>query len=283
MIISTSVENSWKDPGTGKTFSFNGEGMFLDSKGKGPQKGFQNDDKFGDWLHSYVQAQLLQEGLTVKMVSNNVPIFFSPHAFDTPKKLLVLICGSGRIKSGIWSVGICAYRGLKAGSILPCLEEAKKRDMEVVVLNPNHPNSSYNHSEEIFSDIIIPSNPERVWIIAHSMGGSSTCQIISKNPSWCIQHVKAFALTDGCESKVKSKGYKINEWSHLKGINWIRSEKPLNSPLKDGESTKHRSAETNDHPLTTFMAFPFIWEFFDENGANSDKSPDLPNDFIDKE
>lgn len=282
MIINR-VENEWNDPGTGKTFSFNTSGDFVDSKGQGPQKGFQNNDKFGDWLHSYVQQQLIHEGLTVKMFDNNVPIFYSPGAFKSAKKLLVLICGSGRIKAGVWSVGICAYRGLKAGSILPCLTEAKKREMEVVVFNPNHPNSNYKHSEEFFNKLIIQSNPERVWIIAHSMGGSSTCQIISQNPNWCIHHLKAFALTDGCENLVKADGYKINKWSHLKGINWIRSNKPLNSPLKDGESTKHRSAETDDHPLTTFKAFPFIWQFFDENGANSDKSPDLPEDFIGKE
>ena len=277
------VENSWTDLGTNTTFSFNEEGMFVDSEGQGPQKGFQNNDKFGDWLHDYVQQRLIEEGLISQTVGNGVPIFLTPDALNSAKKLLVLICGSGRIMAGLWSVGVCAYRGLNAGSVLPCLVEAKKRGMEVIIFNPNHPKSSYTHPEEVFHDLVIPSNPERVWIIAHSMGGSSTCDIISENPEWCIQHVQAFALTDGCEGLVHAKGFRINEWSHLKGINWIQSKKEVNKPLKDGYSTKHRSAATNDHPLTTFMAFPYIWEFFDENGANSDASPPLQDDFVGNE
>ena len=83
-----------------------------------------------------------------------------------------------------------------------------------------------------------------------------------------------------CEIRVKARGFKINLWSHLKGINWIRSNLPINSPLTDGSSTKHRSAETNDHPLTTFKAFPYIWQFFDENGANNESSPTLDEDFV---
>lgn len=277
------VENSWTDPGTGKTLSFNNEGMFVDSEGNGPQKGFKNSDKFGDWLHAYIQQRLIEEGLVVQKVGNGVPIFHTPNAYNSPKKLLVLICGSGRIMAGLWSVGVCAYAGLKAGSVLPCLEEARKRNMEVIILNPNYEKSTYKHAEEVFHDYIIPSNPERVWIIAHSMGGSSTCDIVSQNPEWCIQHVPAFALTDGCEGLIHSKGFKINKWSHLKGINWIQSNEEVNSPLEDGYSTMHRSAATNDHPLTTFKAFPYIWEFFDQNGASSDQSPPLPEDFVGEE
>lgn len=274
------VENSWYDNGTKRTFSFDTSGMFVDKYGKTPQIGFNNDYKFGDWLHSYVQQRLITEGLLVKMVGKCTPIFYSPKAFDSPKKLLLLICGSGRILAGLWSVGVCAYRGLDAGSVLPCLTEAKKRDMEVIIFNPNHPNSSSNHTSEIFRQLIVPSNPDRVWILAHSMGGDSTCNIIAENPQFCIQHVEAFALTDGCEKRVRAEGFRIGKWCLLKGVNWVRSEAEVNKTLGEGDATIHRSAQTSDHPLTTFMAFRYIWEFFDENGANDVKSPQLPENFI---
>ncbi|OHT03596.1 hypothetical protein TRFO_28963 [Tritrichomonas foetus] len=277
----TRVENSWTDPGTGKTLHFNEDGKFIDDEGNGPQKGFKNDNKFGDWLHAYVQQCLIDQGLIEFKVDGKVPIFHTKNAFNSPKKLLVLICGAGRILAGLWSVGVCAYHGINAGSVLPCLVEAQKRDMEVVIFNPNHPKAIMtSHSERIFRDFVIPANPERVWIIAHSMGGSSTCSIISANPEWCIGHVAAVAMTDGCEGTVRAKGFKINAWCHLKGINWVKSKEEVNSPLTAGYSAMHRSANTNDHPLTTYKAFTHIWEFFDENGADKDESPPLPEDFV---
>lgn len=279
--MNNSIPNSWLDPGTGKTFSFSENGSFVDSEGNGPQKGFKNDNNFSDWLHSYVQQKLLEEGLLIKEVSNNIPIFHTPDAFHGAKKLLVLICGIGRIMAGLWSVGVCAYHGLNAGSVLPCIYEAKKRNMEVIILNPNYSKlSMLFHVETVFNELIIPSNVERIWIIAHSMGGWYTCSFISKNPQWCIEHISAFALTDGIEPTIHAKGFLLHKWSHLKGINWIRSNEPLNKQLVDGSTLQHRSAETNDHPLTTLTAFPFIWEFFDENGANSDKSSELTETFI---
>ena len=114
------------------------------------QKGFKNSDKCGYWLHAYIQQRLIEEGLVVQKVGNGVPIFHTPNAYNSPKKLLVLICGSGRIMAGLWSVGVCAYAGLKAGSVLPCLEEARKRNMEVIILNPNYEKSTYKHAEEVF-------------------------------------------------------------------------------------------------------------------------------------
>lgn len=278
--MSSEIHFSWNDPGTGKIFSFNEEGMFVDSDGKGPQKGFKNDNNFGDWLHAYIQQNLMKKGLVIREVEKNVPIFHTPDALNSAKKLLVLISGTGRIMAGCWSVGVCAYHGLKAGSVFPCLEEAKKRGMEVIILNPNHPKASSSHSRNVFANVIIPSNPERVWIIAHSMGGASTCSIISSNPKFCIEHVPAFALTDGLEGIIFAVGYKINKWSHLRGINWVRSNKEINTDLMNGASMRHRSAATNDHPLTTFKAFPYIWEFFDENGADKESSPPLPESFI---
>ena len=184
--------------------------MLVDSDGNVPPNGIHKNDSFVDWLHSYVQQQLIEKGLIIHYVGDNVPIFHTPGALNCAKKLLILVCGSGRIMAGLWSVGVCTYRGLRAGSVLPCIEEARKRDMEVIILNPNHPKAAkrYKHSEIVFSEMIIPSNPSRVWIIAHSMGACTTCNSISSNPEWCIQHIAAFAFTDGCEKLIRESNHK---------------------------------------------------------------------------
>ncbi|KAH0786700.1 FAM172 family protein [Histomonas meleagridis] len=273
------VSESWKDPGTGKTLHFNEEGMFVDDEGKGPQKGFKNDNHFCDWIHDYVHNKMLEMGLVMEMF-HEVPIYRTKDALNSPQKLLVLICGAGRIMAGLWSVGVCAYHGLAAGSVLEALKEGQKRGMEAIILNPNYARSRFNHCNKVFEELIIPGNPENVYIICHSMGGASTTDIISQNPEWCIDHVRAIAMTDGCEGYAKASGFKVNKWCHEIGINWIRSDKEINQELGSGPSTMHRSAATNDHPLTTWKAFPYIWELFDQKEA---AGPVNKDDFVGKE
>ncbi|OHT07140.1 hypothetical protein TRFO_01245 [Tritrichomonas foetus] len=285
------TENSWTDPGTGKTLHFDEEGNFVDDEGKGPQKGFKNDDKFGDWLHEYVQGQLELRGLQKMIIPDDneqgTPIYLTPNALNNPENLLILICGSGRIHAGLWSVGVCAYRGLAAGSVLPCLDEAQKRNMEVIILNPNHPGSRLLrgefkeqfgmilHSLYVFKNIIIERcQPKHAYIICHSMGGECTISAIEEFESWFRNTVVAVAMTDACTSRIKSRD--LTKWCISRCINWVRSKQPLGTDLGVGDMCLEKSAETNDHPLTTFKAFPQIWEFFDQmaSSANQQQNED---------
>lgn len=270
-------DNEWHDKGNDTIFHFNDEGKFVDSEGNGPQKGFLNNNEFCDWLTAYVQRQLIRRGLKTINVPNDPegsPIYFTPNAFNNPEKLLVLICGSGRIHAGLWCVGVCAYSGLNAGSILPCLDEATKREMEVVVLNPNHTGSRllkerYNddfgmitHSLAVFEDHIIPANPSHCYIICHSMGGICTLEALEKNSDWFLEKVRAVAMTDACTSPLQKT--ELTNWCMKHCINWVRSKEELNEELSPDDCCSCRSAATNDHPLTTWKAFQFIWEFFDK-------------------
>lgn len=154
------VQQSYTDDATGKILSFNEEGMLVDTEGNGPPNEIHKNGSFVNWLHSYVQQRLIEEGLIIDYVGDDVPIYRTPGALNSAKKLLILVSGSGRIMAGLWSVGVCTHRGLRAGSVLPCIEEARKRDMEVIILNPNHPKAAkrYKHSEIVFDEVIIPSN-----------------------------------------------------------------------------------------------------------------------------
>ena len=260
----------WIDPGTNKTFSFNEDGKFVDENGNPPQNGFRNDQKFSDWLHSYVQKEMVARDLKITRV-DGVPIFHSKNAFNSPNKLLVLNCGSGRIMAGLWSVGLVAWHGLKAGSVLYYIDECFKRGMEVIVLNPNFSEFSDNVTK-VYNELIIPGNPKHVYIICHSMGGYDTIRAIHCNPEWAINHIRAIAMTDAIEMRIDNDEYQIDKWSHQIAINWIRSNKELNEELGEGDFSMLRSAGTNDHPLTTWHAYPYIWEFFNSKGADSEPS-----------
>lgn len=268
----------WFDQTTSALLHFNEEGKFVDESGNGPQKGFKNDDNFSDWLHDYVQAELEKRGLVRRLVPDvegGAPIYHTAGALNNPEKLLVLICGAGRIHVGLWSVGVCAYHGLNAGSVLPCLDEAQKRGMEVIILNPNHRGSRLlgnefksfgmiSHTCWVFKHIIMDiSKPQNVFIICHSMGGACTCSSINAFPDFFKQHVKAIAMTDACTESLASRDLK--DWCFERCVNWVRSKEELNKDIGIDYSKicMMRSAATNDHPLTTYKAFPHIWEFFD--------------------
>jgi hypothetical protein len=262
------VPNLWHDKGTDADFTFNESGEFVDSTGRAPGPGFSlSDRELVDWLHSFVQQRLTSLGLERRTLPDGSAFIYStPWAFDSARDLLVLICGDGRIMPGLWSIGVCVYKGLAAGSVLPMIDQARRRNMEIAILNPNSAfwhAGKVAHIRRVFESLIIPAAPARVWIIGHSFGGV-VLDVLRRTPAWTIEHVKAIAMTDGFETAIAAAGFQINRWCHEHAINWVCSTADVNSDLPNGPSARHRSAGTRDHPLTTHMAFEYIWQFFDE-------------------
>jgi hypothetical protein len=277
-------EDQWIDPITKQTLHFNEEGMLVDAEGNGPKIGFVPSDKFSVWVHQQVTRKMLEEGLVETQIpEDGAPIYHTKGAFNSPEKLLVLIQGTGRVRAGMWSTRVCAYSGLSAGSALSGIKEAKARGMEVVVLNPNDERNSMftkryktnigmvRHTLACFEDLIIPGNANRVFILCHSMGGECAVSVLKKFPEWSISHITAIAMTDARESRVNVDGLKMRQWCLDHNVNWICSSEEANKQLRDGIASKHFSAGTDDHPLSTFKAWTFIWEFFDKRGVNQEK------------
>lgn len=279
-------EDIWYDSGLKAEFHFNEEGQFVDNEGKRildhPKEDgkFVNDNNFCDWLHGYVERRMAAEGLQMILAPENKgsPIWFTPNAFNSPENLLVIICGSGRIHAGVLSVGVAAYHGLDMGTDLPWIKYAKEHNMEVVVLNPNHSGASKikekygtslhcaRHSLYVFEKHIIPGNPQNVFILAHSAGGISACELLNLFQEWYVQHVKFTALTDAVEDNVRDKTGLTKEYLARRMINWVRSKEPLDKVIGKTSLCQHRSANTDDHPLTTGKAMPCILANFEKFG-----------------
>ena len=288
MEIDSDVPDSWNYPENGITYSFNEKMVLVDSEGNQAPKSITTNNDFSNWVHAYVQKRLLEKGLVVSIVGGEggAPIFHTPNAFKNPKKLLLLCCGSGRIHAGLWSVSICGHYGLIEGTVLPCLDDAQKRGIEVVIFNPNHSGSKIltkrypklygmiAHTLCVYEDFIIPGNPEHVFIICHSMGGSCTLSAIEKFPEWFLDHVEAVAMTDAVEMKIHNqKSLNMKKWSYEHCINWVCSEDPIDTILPEGVTSVHRSAGTIHHALSTGMAYPYIWTYFDSFGAENGQYP----------
>ena len=258
--MSTTVSQTYNDATSGKKFHFNEARDFVDEAGEKVTGKFNlRDQALPDWLHAWVQDRLVTDfGLEKFHTKSGTDIFVSENALNSPEKLLVLCCGSGRIFAGLWSVGVCVYRGLNAGSVFPMIDKARERGMEVIVLNPNTESA---HMPKVFNDHIIPGNPGKIWMVSHSMGGYGTCQVLNEHPEWSMEHFKAIAFTDAVEDDVTLPA----EWTREHIINWVCSKEEVNKELgRSSCVTSQRSAGTTDHPLSTFMAFDHIWTFFDE-------------------
>jgi hypothetical protein len=258
--------------------------MFVDSAGRGPTTRFKMSDVFAAWLRAYVEKRLERDFGLLKLripdQNDGAPIFHTLGAIDSPENLLVIVCGSGRIFAGVWSVGVCAFHGLDAGTVFPCLAEAARRRWEVMILNPNHAGSALLPRKDgwpqfgmtvqtlhVFEHVIIErSRPRRVFAICHSMGADCMLSVFERLTDWVRERVAAVAMTDGTMSELEDK--EPTEWCLQKCINWVRSDQPLNTSLRDGPMCRMRSAETDDHPLTTFTALRFIWDFLDHMAAN---------------
>lgn len=207
---------------------------------------------------------------------NGSPIWYSSNAFNSPEKLLVIICGDGKMRAGMLSVGASAYYSLDFGSDLPWIKFAKENGMEVVILNPNHLGSErikekYNtemrivkHSLYVFDKLIIPSNPKNVFIMAFSAGGYGVCGLMNNFHSWYMQHVKFTALADTVEDKVLVKSDVFERYLDTRCINWVKSQEPLDKKLKTTKLFRHRSANTNSHSLCPPKARPCIFKKFEQ-------------------
>ena len=278
-----SMSDKFYDPNTKENWHFNEKGDFVNEQGKCRKKGspFRCSDDYREWVHAYVQRKLIERGLIehkVPNTANGAPVFVTPNARNSPENLLVLICGSGEIYAGVWSIGVCSWKGLNCGTVLPYLDEAQKRNMEVIVLNPNHsgsseiPGSGYGsvkHTKWVFENMIMPANPRNIYIIAHSAGGMCTCTALKSYPYFCKERVRAIALTDACTRDLDDT--EMSEWWRERSVNWVQSSAPLNETLgvDPSEMCMQRSAAIEKHPDTQYMAYPHIWELFDEHAPAS--------------
>nr|XP_040221613.2 FAM172 family protein homolog CG10038 isoform X3 [Anopheles coluzzii] len=241
-------------------------------------------EALGDVITQYVYERLEEkEGLKKLYVPADVPpeeatfVFSTVEKLDRPKKLLVLIHGSGVVRAGQWARSLIINDCLDSGTQIPYIRRGRELGYEVLLLNTNDnyrtvkgarkpirgSRNPTEHAATVLEQYILASRPESVAIVAHSYGGVVTVELAQRFPDFFRDKVFAVGFTDSvhASSLVPDALKKI-------GRNWVTAKDPLDTPLT---ITKHdiprHSAGHIKHEMTSYSCMSALFEFLESRYA----------------
>ncbi len=167
-------------------------------------------------LTDYVYELLEEKGLYKQFLPDDIPeeeatfIFSTQKELQNPKKLLILIHGSGVVRAGQWARSLIINHSLDAGTVLPYVEKAKSLGYEVIITNTNDNyrkgraiqgnESPQQHAELVWYKYVREANPESIAIVAHSYGGVVTTSLAKLFAADFSKKVFGVGFTDSVHS-----------------------------------------------------------------------------------
>lgn len=190
-------------------------------------------------------------------------IYLSKNALTTKDTLLVLIQGSGVVRPGQWSRAVIINESLELGSMFPYIERAQRNGWEIMILNPNLNEISFDdgdgmdfggegglsfskklgsmtvegnetpehHCQYVWDNFIKKSKADNIVIVAHSYGGYTITLLATHNAFDFTHRVTALALTDSVHSRASIKGQPVIEWFDRNARDWVASKELLDKDL----------------------------------------------------
>lgn len=163
------------------------------------------------------------------------------------ERALVLIQGTGDVRSGYWARSVCMNDTVELGSMIPDIDFARQYGFSVLVMNPNYfvskkkvkvdsrirgmnQHSNYCWKRYVEGDAC-PA--KEIFIVAHSAGGGCAHEIIVKNEKTMLNKVRAIALTDACHGKFyKEMDKEGKKWAKESCVAYDASDTSLDTPLE---------------------------------------------------
>ncbi|XP_062533652.1 FAM172 family protein homolog CG10038-like isoform X3 [Armigeres subalbatus] len=254
-------------------------------------------EALGETITDAVYQKLEKDvGLKKLFLPNDVPheeatfIFSTTENLVKPKKLLVLIHGSGVVRAGQWARSLIINHSLESGTQIPYVDKGRELGYEVLLTNTNDnyrkasdgaskgikgSRNPTEHAVSVFEKYIIPSEPEAVAIVAHSYGGVVTVELAQKFPQFFKEKVFAVGFTDSVHSSSL-----VPEVLITIGRNWVTSKEPLDTTLTISKRDLPRySAGHIKHEMTSYTCMDALFKFFEQRyeqfkGASDSSGPD---------
>ena len=214
---------------------------------------------------------------------------------------LLIATGNGKVRAGVFSRQHLLTSGLECSSAVQFVREAKKRNTNVIVIDPNvhgdrlgmvtfeksmmHLFRRWEERKEISSLDQSPLLEQKnLFVLSHSQSGAQLIRYLLTKSEWYLPRIRAIAFTDSTHN---IQWTKRNNQEALKKllesdecVYFKRSDQNIDhilNPLSSiGEVVdtdkfwKHRfgkiktlCAGTSEHSLTNWFARYHIWDHFD--------------------
>lgn len=225
---------------------------------------------------------------------NNAFVFSSQKKLESPKKLMILIHGSGVVRAGQWARSLIINESIDHGTMLPYIKKARDLGYEILITNGNDnyrlingkrkeipgSKSPEDHARMVFERIVVPANPESIAIVAHSYGGVVTMSLARNFRDFFKEKVFALGFTDSVHYTPRNEE-ELLEFLHGIGRNFVSSQKPLNEQLSEKVDDIPRfSAGHVKHEWTSYSCRDALFEFLEGKheefmGGNASKKARL--------
>ncbi|KXN67699.1 hypothetical protein CONCODRAFT_10186 [Conidiobolus coronatus NRRL 28638] len=173
-------------------------------------------------------------------------VYCSNGALKGANVLVLLIQGNG-LQPLIWDNDQCINKDFKTGSMIEIIEKLTSNNYEVMCLNPNEntfingspnvncsresiqiPNHSTPelHTVTTFKELILPSSPRKIIIIACDYGASCVMSVLEALFPQLENKLKGIFLIQSIHSGEELYGSDFQDWFLMNCVNWVESNDP---------------------------------------------------------
>ncbi|POG71700.1 hypothetical protein GLOIN_2v1774561 [Rhizophagus irregularis DAOM 181602=DAOM 197198] len=261
-------------------------------------------EELGDVIGEFIENELVEQYNLIRKIipvelkeDDNIAnaksrIYISDDAQEC-QTLLLLIQGSGVVRPGQWArqviindslevenVYLCVFDAA-LGTMFPYIRKAQELKWGIVIFNPNEnygsimkdgevrdrrifgSESPQNHCLYVWDKFVTNARAKEILIVAHSYGGICTSYLLDQYADDFYKRVKGIALTDSVHSSGMIPTHS-KLWFSKKAINWIKSDLPINDPIREANQfygCNCFSAGHHKHEYTSGVAIEPVFEF----------------------
>lgn len=183
------------------------------------------------------------------------------------RKILLVVTGKGKVRAGIFSRRHLITTGAEAATAIPLVRDAVRRNMEIVILDPNAIGDragmeAVEASLEHLFDMEEQEEEEEIYVLAHSMAGAQLVRYLHEKSSQSLDTpinggngsdtpsdtvAQQIADRQAASSLVRSiKAVAFTDSNH--NINWTKTNPALTNLLVGPSCLYVKSHKRHDDP-----------------------------------